>query len=207
VTHLPGAEIIEFRPGPLKADALNQAFKTMRSMVEEAARLALTPDPVVVGLEMALGRLDGRVQALERLSLLHERQRNEKEWAPLAHLGAVLTRLDALQTMVQQAVDRLDAQLAQSATLHTSISRQLGVLRQKPDPASQEDLDRLADSHHELKTKEHMLLAQTLALRAEVGILRELALGHDRQANRLEFAPLSYVAAILSRLQALEERR
>ena len=52
-----------------------------------------------------------------------------------------------------------------------------------------------------------MLLAQTLALRAEVGILRELALGHDRQANRLEFAPLSYVAAILTRLQALEERR
>jgi len=51
-----------------------------------------------------------------------------------------------------------------------------------------------------------MLLAQTIALRSEVAALRELALGHDRNANRMEFAPLSTVGHLLQRIMALEAR-
>ena len=39
-----------------------------------------------------------------------------------------------------------------------------------------------------------------------MGFLRKLALGHDRNANRLEFAPLATVAHLLQRVMEIEKR-
>ena len=49
-------------------------------------------------------------------------------------------------------------------------------------------------------------MVQAVALRQEVGQLRKLALGHDRLANRMEYAPLSTVGHLLQRIREIEAR-
>jgi hypothetical protein len=52
-----------------------------------------------------------------------------------------------------------------------------------------------------------MLLAQTIALRAEVSMLREMAMGHARQRNEIEYTPLATTAHLLERIMKLEAAR
>jgi len=205
--HLPDPHLVEFSRGTgLAAADLNHNFAALFGLAQTAIALALTPDDATTALQVSLGEHERRLAILEQLSLMHERQRNAMEWAPLSHLGAVLVRVQELQDTVEEATSRLLDAHAELKGAHIDLGRRLARVEQRPDAATQEDHDALFKDHRRLAEKEHMLLAQTIALRSEVAALRELALGHDRNANRMEFAPLSTVGHLLQRIMALEAR-
>ena len=205
--HLPDPQLVEFRPRTQLSSAdLNHNFAALFGLAQTAIALALTPDDATTALQVSLGEQERRLAILEQLSLMHERQRNAMEWAPLSHLGAVLVRVQELQDTVEEATSRLLDAHAELKGAHIDLGRRLARVEQRPDAATQEDHDALFKDHKRLAEKEHMLLAQTIALRSEVAAHRELALGHDRNANRMEFAPLSTVGHLLQRIMALEAR-
>lgn len=207
MAHLNGHSLKTWKKGDgLTADALNGNFLALADRVETAMAQALMPDPAAVGLEMAIGRLADRVAALEHLTAMHARQRNEKEWAPLSHLGALVTLVNQATRKLEDATRRIDETHAGLAVDHDDLHRRIARIEQQPDSATQEDFTVLARDHERLALKEHMLLAQVIALRHEVRVLRDLATAKDRVANRLEFAPMSYVGFVLQRLKELEAR-
>jgi len=167
---------------------------------------ALMPDPANTDLQMRMRAIVERIGRLEDLTNMHARQRNEREWAPLSHLGALVTMVNEVNTKFEAACRRIDQMHAGKAIEHEDLNRRLQRFEQQPDSAAQEDFAALARDHERLALKEHMLLSQIIALRAEVRIVRELALGHDREANRKEYAPLSTVAHLLERIMKLEAR-
>lgn len=167
---------------------------------------ALTPDQAAVGNEVAIAHHDARLAALEHLTSLHARQRNEKEWAPMAHLAMVMQQVRDLREPVQQAQAQLMAAHVRTEGMHADHAARLVRLEQQPEAATREDHDALFKEHLRVAEKEHMLLAQVIALRHEVGVLHKLAVGHDRLANRMEFAPMATVAHLLQRIMQLEQR-
>lgn len=205
MSHLPNVFLTTWKPGDrLTSEALNRNFLTLLALLEGVALEARTPDQVVVALETRIGEIEGRVAALEHLTAMHARQRNEREWAPLSHLGALITMVNDLRRDMERAVSKLDVIHAELQIERGDHERRLARLEQQPEYARQEDFAPLAADHHRLALKEHMLLAQVIALRHETMLLREIAMGHDRQANRLEFAPMSMIGHILQRLNAIE---
>lgn len=207
MAHLNGHKLKAWGKGDqLRAIDLNDNFAALADRVEAAMATALLPDAANVALEMRLGRAVERIAALEHLTSMHARQRNEKEWAPLSHLGALVALVNELRRDLENAVRRLDDMHAGLSVDHDDLHRRMSRLEQQPDSATQEDFAALARDHERLALKEHMLLSQIVALRHEVKILRDLALGRDRVANRLEYAPMSYVGHLLSRIKDIEER-
>ncbi|HEY2538222.1 MAG TPA: hypothetical protein VGI28_01790 [Stellaceae bacterium] len=205
--HLNGHSLVTWKKGDgLVAADLNANFTALADRIEAAMATALMPDPANVSLEMQLRGLGERIAALESLTAMHARQRNEREWAPLSHLGAVLQRVNDMQRQVENAVSRIEELYAALAVDHDDLHRRILRIEQQPEAAPKEDFAVLAAHHDRIALKEHMLLAQVIALRHETGILRDLALGKDRQANRLEFAPMSYVGHLLQRIREIEER-
>lgn len=205
--HLPSAALTQFERGkPLAAKDLNDNFLTLLALLEAVALEARLPDPTVVALEANLARLEHRVEALEHLTAMHARQRNEREWAPLSHLGAVIIMVNDLRRDMERAVFKLDAIHAELQAERGEHARRLQRLEQQPEYATADEVRPLAADHARLALKEHMLLAQIIALRHEMGLLREMQMGQDRLKNRTEYAPLSYIGHILQRLQAIEAR-
>lgn len=208
MAHLNGRALQTWKRGDgLTADALNSNFATLADRIEHAMATALMPDPAAVGLEMSLGDIKKRLATVEYMLTLHARQRNEREWAPLSHLGALVVMVNDLQRKLEEAVLRLDQMHASLGSDHLDLDRRLARLEQQPEAATEEAFAALVRDHKRVALKEHMLLAQIIALRHETRILRELALGHDRLANRKEYAPLSTVAHLLQRIMALEAQR
>jgi len=116
---LPDLQLVEFKRGTsLSAQSLNANFVALLNLAQTAVTLALTPDEAITGVEQRMGALERRLTALEAMTNMHARQRNEKEWAPLAHVGAVLV-------------------------LARDLERRLARLEQQPPTASQEDHDSL----------------------------------------------------------------
>jgi len=194
------------RGEPLAAADLNGNFAILREYAERALSQALTPDAAVVALEMRLGRLEARLDRVEHMLTMHERQRNEREWAPLSHLGGVLQRVDRLQQSVETAVARLEQMFATTDKIHNDQHLRLSHLEQQPEAATLEQFQTLAAEHHDTAQKAHVSLGQAIGLRAEVAHVRRIAEGHDREANRREYAPLSTVAHLYERILKLEER-
>ena len=207
MAHLNGHKLTTWSKGDqLRADALNGNFAALADLAHAAMAQALMPDPANVTLEMAIGRLAERVGALESLTAMHARQRNEKEWAPLSHLGALVTLVNQATRKLEDATRRIDETHAALAVDHDDLDRRIARIEQQPDSATEEDFTVLARDHERLALKEHMLLAQVIALRHEVRVLRDLATAKDRVANRLEFAPMSYVGFVLQRIKEIEAR-
>jgi uncharacterized protein YdcH (DUF465 family) len=207
VAHLNGHALTTWGKGDqLRAADLNQNFAALADRIETAMATALLPDPANVSLEMQLRGMAERIAALEHLTSMHARQRNEREWAPLSHLGAVLVRLNDMQRQVENAISRIEKLYAGLAVDHDDLHRRILRIEQQPEAAPKEDFTALKLDHDRVALKEHMLLAQIIALRHEVKILRDLALGKDRVANRLEFAPMAYVGHLLQRIREIEER-
>lgn len=205
--HLAGPALTKFEKGqPLKAADLNANFLILLALLEGVALEARTPDPVVVGLEADTSALEHRIAALEQLTAMHARQRNEREWAPLSHVGAILTMVNDLRRDMEKAVCALDAIAAEITHERGNHERRLARLEQHPDYALQEDFAPLKADHDRLALKEHMLMAQVIALRHETMLLRQMTMAKDRVANRLEFAPMSYIGHILQRLNAIEAK-
>jgi chromosome segregation ATPase len=205
VGHLPDNGLAVWGRGDqLTAEGLNGNFATLREYAERALTEARMPDPAVVHLEMRLNRIDERLDRIEQLLAMHERQRNEKEWAPLAHLGGVLQRLDGLQAMTEAAVARLEEAHAEAQAMHEDQHRRLARLEQQPEPATADAHGKLVKQHRKAARQASLALGQAIGLRQEVAHVRTLAEAHDRVANRLEFAPMATVAALLERIMRLE---
>lgn len=205
MAHLNGTELKTWKRGDgLGATDLNANFAILADRIERVMAQALMPDQANVQLELRLVAQAKRIERLESMVAMHARQRNEKEWAPLSHVGAIVQMLHALDRKVSEAVERVDKAYARAGLDQDDLHRRLLRLEQQPDSATHEEFAALARDHDRIALKEHMLLAQIIALRHEVSILRELALGHDRQANRLEYAPMSMVGHLLQRIMALE---
>lgn len=206
--HLNGPELKTWKKGDgLGATDLNGNFAILADRVERVMVQALMPDAANVALEMRLRALTERIVAMESLTAMHARQRNEREWAPLSHVGALVTMVNNLQRKLEEAVLRLDQMHASLGVDHLDLDRRLARLEQQPEAADKESFGALVRDHKRVAQKEHMLLAQIIALRHETRILRELTMGHDRAANRMEYAPLSTVGHLLQRIMALEAQR
>src|SRR5215831_13261459 len=207
MAHLNGQALQTWNKGDsLTADALNANFQIIADRLERVMAQALLPDPANTDLQMRLRAIVERIARLEDLTAMHARQRNEKEWAPLSHLGALVTMVNEVNRRFEDACRRIDEMHTRRGVEHEDLDRRLQRFEQQPDNATQEDFIALARDHERLALKEHMLLSQIIALRAEVRILREMAMGHDREANRKEYAPLSTVAHLLERIMKLEAR-
>lgn len=205
MAHLNGPALKTWKKGDgLGATDLNGNFGILADRIERVMAEALMPDPANVSLEMRLATQAKRIEALEHLTAMHARQRNEREWAPLSHVGALVVMVNNLQRKLEKAVARLDQVHASLGVDHDDLDRRLARLEQQPEAADKESFGALVRDHERVALKEHMLMAQIIALRHETRILRELTMGHDRQANRMEFAPLSTVGHLLQRIMALE---
>lgn len=189
----------------LTARDLNDNFLRLKEYAEQAVTIAMSPDVAVVRLEMRLAEIDERLDRIEQLLAMHERQRNEKEWAPLAHLGGVLQRLDGLQRMTEDAVARLETAHAAAQAMHEDQHRRLARLEQQPEMATAEAHGKLVKQHRKSARQASLALGQAVGLRQEVAETRRIAEAHDRVANRLEFAPMATMAALLERIMRLEE--
>jgi hypothetical protein len=208
MSHLPDIKLRIFEARkPLAAADLNGNFTTLLNLIEVAMVAALQPDPAGVGNEVKLGNHEHRIAAIEGLVAMHARQRNEKEWAPMAHLTAVMQQVRELREPVQNAQKQLLRAHARAEALHDGQHERISRLEQQPEAATKEDHDALFKEHRSVAEIQRMVLAQVIALRHEVGILREAALGHDREANRREYAPMATVAHLLRRIMDLEKRR
>lgn len=206
--HLNGPELKTWKKGDgLGATDLNGNFAVLADRIERVMVQALMPDQANVALEMRLRTLAERITALEHLTAMHARQRNEREWAPLSHVGALVVLVNNLRADLERAVRRLDEMHASLGSEHLDLDRRILRIEQQPEAAREEDFAALVSDHKRIAEKEHMLLSQVIALRAEVTILRSLTMGHDREANRMEYAPLSTVAHLLQRIMALEAQR
>lgn len=207
MAHLNGTELKTWKRGDgLGATDLNTNFAILADRIERVMAQALMPDQANVQLELRLVAQAKRIERLESLVQMHARQRNEKEWAPLSHLGALIVMVHETRAKFEETARRLDDMHAALSVDHDDLHRRIARFEQQPDAARQEDFAALSLDHERLQVKEHMLLSQVIALRHEVSILRELALGRDRQANRLEFAPMSHVGHLLQRIREIEER-
>lgn len=207
MSHLPNIGLKQFKRGQgLAAADLNDNFNALLGLIETAMHAALSPDPVAVQNEIGLDVLDQRVRGLEHLTSMHARQRNEREWAPMAHLGAVVVQLNALRRDLQASVARLDAACASVSAMHDDMGRRLQRLEQRPEAATKEEHDELFKEHKRIAEKEHMLLAQVNATRQEVGLLRKMAMGRARQRNEVEYATMAHLGAVVVMVKDLAKR-
>jgi len=207
MAHLNGQMLQTWKKGEgLAAADLNSNFAILADRLERVMAQALLPDPANTDLQMRMRAIVERIARLEDLTAMHARQRNEREWAPLSHLGALVTMVNEANRRFEDACRRIDEMHAALGVEHDDLNRRLQRLEQQPDAATHEDFAALADDHDRLALKEHMLLAQTIALRHEVSLLREMAMGHARNRNEMEYAPMSTVGHLLSRIMALEAR-
>lgn len=207
MSHLPDIKLHVWEPRkPLAAADLNANFGKLLSLIETAMVTALQPDPAGVGNEVKLGDHAHRIALLEKLVAMHARQRNERELTPLAYTAAIMEQVRELREPIHEAQDQLRRAHAHAQTLHDTHERRLQRLEQQPEAATAEEHHALVKRCGDLAEKLTMTLAQTIALRHEVGILHKLALGHDRNANRREYAPMATVAYLLQRITDLEKR-
>lgn len=207
MAHLNGHKLERWDKGDrLTAEGLNHNFATLAEIAEAALLHARTPDQTVVRLEMTTGRLAERLDVLERLANMHERQRNEKEWAPLSHLGAIVTMVNDLRQQVEAAIARLDEAHAEIGTLHDDLERRLLRIEQQPDAAADAEFQSVALDHKRLALEQKGMLAQIVALQDQMQTLTDWALGKDQRVNRVEYAPLAYFGELVRRIEKLEAR-
>jgi hypothetical protein len=96
--HLPEhAKLVQWKSGdPLAADALNWNFALVHGWAETAMAAAKAPDTLTLEAAATLAPLTRRVTALERREASSERERNERQYTPLAAHGQLLRHLDML---------------------------------------------------------------------------------------------------------------
>ena len=207
MSHLPDIALAKFEAKkPLRAEDLNRNFAILLGAIEVCMHAALSPDAATNANEVHIAAHGDRLDMLERMQMMHERQRNEKAWAPLAHVAALMQLMLEIRGPLDDRARELLAAQDEARGQHDDLARRLQRLEQQPEPALAEDFQALAKDCDTIAQKAHIALTQAVALRQEVGQLRKLALGHDRLANRMEYAPLSTVGFILQRIREIEAR-
>lgn len=207
MSHLPDIALTKFEAKkPLRADDLNRNFAILLGAIEVCMHAALTPDAATNANEVHIANHAARLDAIERMLTLHERQRNEKAWAPLAHVAALMQLMLEIRGPLAAKAEQLQQAQVEVLQLHADVLRRVQRLEQAPEYAMAADHKALAADCDTIAQKAHVAMVQAVALRQEVGQLRKLALGHDRLANRMEYAPLSTVGFILQRIREIEAR-
>lgn len=191
---------------PLNAADLNNAFQLLLGAIEVCMHAALTPDAATNANEVHIAAHGERLDVLEHMQMMHERQRNEKAWAPLAHVAALMQLMLEIRGPLAAKAEQLQQAQAEVLQLHADVVRRVQRLEQAPEYAEKADHEALSKDCEGIAQKAHLAMVQAVALRQEVGQLRKLALGHDRLANRMEYAPLSTVGHILQRIREIEAR-
>lgn len=204
---LPDIKLKAWKRGDgIAASDLNGNFQLLADQLETIMRVALTPDPVGRALEPKLSAAEERLDRIETMLCLHERQRNEKQWATLAHVAGVMQLVQSLIGPVTQHAERLLAAHAKAQTLHDDLERRLARLEQQPDYALAEDHAGLAQAHRALQAQADITLGQATALRHELIYLRGLQEGNERLRNEKQYMPLASGGALLQRIMDLEKR-
>lgn len=190
----------------LTADGLNSNFLLLYEMVIEALAASKMPDPANVALEMKTGRLAERVEGLEKLTSLQAHQRNEPQYVPLSYLGSMVNQVNDLRGEVETAIARANEMHAGLGAEHDDLNTRLCRVEQKPEAAAQEEFAVLVGNYKALALKAERMFAEIVELRHEVRILREWMSGTDQRVNRVQYAPMAYLAEVLKRIEKLEAR-
>lgn len=207
MSHLPDIALKTWKRGDgLAASDLTANFEKLLGLIDICMHTALTPDPVGRALEPKLSAAEERLDRIERMLCMHERQRNEKQWATLAHVAGVMQLVQSLIGPVTQNAERLLAAHAQAQVIYDDLVRRLVRLEQQPDYALAEDHAGLAQAHRTLKAQADMTLGQATALRHELIYLRGLQEGNERLRNEKQYMPLASGGALLQRIMDLEKR-
>jgi hypothetical protein len=207
MSHLPNLGLKTWGKGDrLTAEQLNANFVALLGAIETCMHTALSPDPASVANEVAIAGHANRLNTLERMLQMHERQRNEKAWAPLSHVAALMQLMLEIRGPLDDRAGKLLAAQEEARGQHDNLARRLQRLEQQPEAAMAEDFRALAQEFQRIADKEHMLLAQVIGLRHEVMHLTNMAKGHARNRNEMEYAPLSTVGHLLQRIREIEAR-
>jgi hypothetical protein len=130
VSHLPDIALKTLKRGqPLPAADLNHNFAALLALLDVVMHAALSPDPAGVANEVKLADNEKRLAALEHLTAMHARQRNERDLTPMAYTAAVMQQVRDLRQQVQR-------------------------LAQQPEPATREDMAQLLQRIVELEKRE-----------------------------------------------------
>lgn len=207
MSHLPDPQlkVWKAREG-LSAEALNGNFAALLGLIEVVMHVALTPDAVGVQNEVTLAEQAHRLAALEAWSHMRARERNEHVWTPLAYTASVMQQVRELREPTEAAQQQLLAAHAAAQALHAGHDARLACLEGEPLAATAEEHAALLARHAMVEDLLRSALAQVTGLRQEVAHLRRLAEGHDRIANRREYAPMAMVAHLYQRMLVLEQR-
>lgn len=190
----------------IHAQGVNENFMLLYQLIGEVARMVRTPEPVVTALEKHVIELAGRLDSVENLSQLHARQRNEKEFAPLASVGALLVRMNQLQEHFDAAVKKLEHMAAELLVTHDDHEFRLKRLEEYEHPtiAQHEELEAAITKATEYA---RIALQQSTELRRTTNALTKALASPapDRALNRTD-PQMAYIGHILSRLKALEDK-
>lgn len=192
----------------ISASGLNGNFRKLAELLLELQISERTPAPVVVDLEVALAKLEERTKTLEKLSAMHERQRNEREYAPLSSVGALLVRMNQLQERFDEAVKKLEQMTGEIIVTHDGHEDRLKTIEARGELATVEQLNGFLEELDKAREYARLALQQSTELRRTTNALTKAMASPspDRALNKPEFAPMAYIGHILSRLAALEAK-
>lgn len=193
---------------PISSSGVNDNFREIMGHIVDQSIALRTPAPVVVDLEVALAKLEARTKTLEELSALHARQRNEREYAPLSSVGALLVRMNQLQERFDEAVRKLEQMAGEIIVTHDGHEDRLKTIEAKGELATVEQLNGFLEELDKAREYARLALQQSTELRRTTNALTKAMASPspDRALNKPEFAPMAYIGHILSRLAALEAK-
>lgn len=207
MSHLPDIRLPRFEKGrPLNAADLNNAFQLLLGAIEVCMHAALTPDAATNANEVMIAAHGDRLDMLERMQMMHERQRNEKAWAPLAHVAALMQLMLEIRGPLVARAEQLHEACSDIRQLHAELVRRVQRLEQAPEYAMQADHEVLAADCERIAQKAHIAMVQAVALRQEVGVLQKMMAAHERQRNEKQYMPLSTGGHLLQRIREIEAR-
>lgn len=189
------------------AQGVNENFAVLYQLIGEVARMVRTPEPVVTQLEKHVIELADRLDSVENLSALHARQRNEKEFAPLSSVGALLVRMNQLQEHFDAAVKTLEHLTGELLVTRDGQEARIKKLEQHPHPTMAQHEELLAQVTKAVEYARLALQASTELRRTTNALTKALASpAPERALNQPQYASMAYIGHILQRLKALEDK-
>jgi chromosome segregation ATPase len=172
--HLPDtSELIQFKRGdPLIAENFNWNFALVHGWAETAMAAAKAPDTLTVEVAATLAPLTRRVTALERREASSERQRNERQYVPLAAHGALVRQMGEIAGPLRQAAAELQAECGTQRAAPEPMERRLAALEAQEQP-SMEAFQAVQAGLAKARAEAAIAVGQAVAVRKEMAGLRK----------------------------------
>lgn len=194
----------------LQASDLNANFLLLLGLIGTATAEARQPDEIAETVCAWSVEADERLEALENHAKGTERERNLRQYAPLALIGSLQRQIAALSGPIQQECERLRAEIATQRQSEGHVAARVTALEDRPHPATAPTVEQFAALQKELKQAQaeaRTAFGQVAGLRAELAALRKLVTDPDRGTqNKRLYAPLAAVGQLLHRIAAIEAR-